>query len=321
MPTLEEVLRATSRTFAIGIEGLPRPLRDEMRVAYLILRVSDYLEDNTTLEPETKAALLDLWAEVLAGGDPAPELLEHLGSTDDPSPDTMAAHHASAIVHGLHELTSAPQQAIRRHTRDSTIGMARWVRRGPVIDNEADLDDYMHEVAGRVGYLITDLFSLASGRVAKNKEEMTKLAREFGLALQTVNIVRGIPSDIERGWFFVPKDLLPETVRTGDAFLAKGNEELALRTVDSLLEKASRHFQGAERYITLLPRFQAKMRYFCLLPYLFGVRTVALSRGNPNVLDSEVKLDRVEVRSIAAQTKLWGWSDRWIRRYGRELGA
>jgi len=321
MPTLQEVLRATSRTFAIGIEGLPRPLRDEMCVAYLILRVSDYLEDNTTLAPGEKATLLDSWAEVLEGNTPAEELLEHLGSTRDPSPDAMAAHHADAIVHGLQGLSSAPQEAIRRHTRDSTLGMARWVRRGPVIDSESDLDDYMHEVAGRVGYLITDLFSLASSRVAANKEVMTSLGREFGLALQTVNIVRGIPSDIERGWFFVPKDLLPKSAQTGEAFLAEANENLAIRTVDHLLEKASRHFESAERYITLLPRFQAKMRYFCLLPFFFGVRTVALSRGNQNVLASEVKLDRAEVRSIAAQTKLWGWSNRWIRRYAKELGG
>ncbi|NNM03630.1 MAG: squalene/phytoene synthase family protein [Gemmatimonadetes bacterium] len=320
MPTLEEVLRATSRTFAIGIEGLPRPLRDEMRIAYLILRVSDYLEDNTTLHPEEKGGLLDSWAQVLEGSPPPRELLEHLGSTRDPSPDAMAAHHASAIIHALQGLSTPAQQAIRKHTRDSTLGMARWVRRGPVIHDESDLDDYMHEVAGRVGYLITDLFARVSPRVAGEQEEMTALGREFGLALQTVNIVRGIPSDIQRGWFFVPRDLLPESVHSGEAFLAEANQDLALRTLDHLLDKASRHFEAAERYITLLPRFQAKMRYFCLLPFFFGVRTVALSRGNQDVLISEVKLDRAEVRSIAAQSKLWGWSNRWIRRYGRDLG-
>jgi phytoene/squalene synthetase len=84
MPTLEQVLRATSRTFAIGIEGLPRPLRDEMRIAYLILRVSDYLEDNTTLGSGEKSALLDSWASVLEGCPPARDLLDHLAGTEDP---------------------------------------------------------------------------------------------------------------------------------------------------------------------------------------------------------------------------------------------
>ena len=39
--------------------------------------------------------------------------------------------------------------------------------------------------------------------------------------------------------------------------------------------------KAAERYITLLPRFRGKLRYFCLLPFFFGVKTVALSRSNP----------------------------------------
>jgi farnesyl-diphosphate farnesyltransferase len=321
MSTLEQVLRATSRTFAIGIDGLPHPLREEMRVAYLILRVSDYLEDNTTLPVARKGALLDSWAATLEGGTPDPGLLGHLGSTEDPSPDSMAAHHAPAIVQALGDLSLPAQSVIRTHTLASTQGMARWVRRGPVIDTEEDLDDYMHEVAGRVGYLITDLFSLSSGRVKACQAEMTILAREFGLGLQTVNIVRGFPSDIARGWFFVPRQFLPDGIDSGKDFLAEDHRGEALEVVERLLRKASRHLESAERYISLLPRFQAKMRRFCLLPFLFGVRTVALSRGNPKVLDSEVKLSRDEVKGIAGKVALWGWSNRWIHRYAAALDS
>ena len=62
------------------------------------------------------------------------------------------------------------------------------------------------------------------------------------------------------------------------------------------------------------------MRYFCLLPFLFGVRTLALSTGNPAVLESEVKLDRREVKQIAWRARMWGWSNRWIHRYAFNLG-
>jgi len=319
MVTLEQVLRATSRTFAIGIEALPNPLREEMRIAYLVLRVSDYLEDNTTLEASTKASLLDAWAETLRGAEPAEALLDHLGSTEDPSPDSLAAHHALEILRALEELPSQAQERIRAHTRDSTLGMARWVRRGPDIQNEGDLDDYMHEVAGRVGYLITDLFFLYTDAIRAPHPEMMTLGREFGLALQTVNVVRGIPSDVQRGWFFVPRDFLTESIRSGRDFLREEHREEAMAVVDRLLAKASRHFQAAERYVLLLPRFQGKLRLFCLLPLFFGVRTVALSRGNSEVVRSEVKLGRGEVRKIARRTRLWAWSDGWIRRYVRAL--
>jgi len=317
MSTLEDVLRATSRTFAIGIEGLSQPLRDEMRIAYLILRVSDYLEDNTTLEDTEKAPLLESWADTLLGKPLESELMTHLGNTEDPSPDSTAAHHVSEIIQGLETLTPPAQTVIRSHTRDSTLGMARWVRRGPVIDTEGDLDDYMHEVAGRVGFLITDLFSLSSQGVRANQSKMMALGQEFGLALQTVNIVRGIPSDIERGWFFVPREFLPESIGSGEDFLAEANRQEAMAVVDRLLKKALRHFEAAEQYISHLPRFEARMRLFCLLPFLFGVRTVGLSRGNPNVLLSEVKLGRDEVRRIAGRARVLGWSNSWIHRYAR----
>jgi farnesyl-diphosphate farnesyltransferase len=197
--------------------------------------------------------------------------------------------------------------------------MARWVLRGPDIQTEADLDDYMHEVAGRVGYLITELFSLASPTVSRNRQEMMALGQEFGLALQTVNVVRGIPADIERGWFFVPRDFLPDPITDGRAFLEPARREDAVRIIDRLLEKATGHFAAAQRYIELLPPFKGRLRYFCLLPYFFGVRTLALSRQNPDVLVSEVKLARDEVRAIAGKSRLLGWSNSWIRRYAGAL--
>jgi farnesyl-diphosphate farnesyltransferase len=290
-----------------------------MRLAYLILRVSDYLEDNTTLPPQEKAALLDLWAETLNNGEPDPTLLAHLVGTDDPSPDAMAAHHTREILQGLRALPSDPKRVICTHTRDSTLGMARWVRRGPDFETEGDLDDYMHEVAGRVGYLITGLFSISSPKVRSMEAEMMELGREFGLALQTVNVVRGIPSDIERGWFFVPREFLPEDMLAGEEFLAAQNRDRAVEIVDRLLAKATRHFESAEGYIRLLPRFKGRLRFFCLLPYFFGVRTLALSRNNPEVLLSEVKLSRQEVRSIAKRSTLLGWSNGWIRGYARRM--
>lgn len=320
MASLENVLRQTSRTFAIGIEGLSYPLQNQMRIAYLVLRVSDYLEDNTTLPGSEKAALLDAWAETLGGAPVAQTLQHHLTATDDPSPDALAAHHARDILQALQELEGPAQDVIRRHTLDSTVGMARWVRRGPDFGTEADLDDYMHEVAGRVGYLITGLFSLASSTVREKEKEMMELGQEFGLALQTVNIVRGLPSDIERGWFFVPRAYLDREDRSGKEFMEEVYRPKALAVVERLLDKADRHFGAASRYVSLLPRLEGRMRYFCLLPYFFGLRTVALSRENPLVLEAEVKLPREEVRTISARTRLMGWSNRWIERFARGLG-
>ena len=94
MPTLDQLLRATSRTFALGIERLPQPLQEEIKVAYLVLRISDYLEDNESMEPARKIELLHRWHAVLQGADPVstlePDLIAAAGA-DDSIPDAQAA--------------------------------------------------------------------------------------------------------------------------------------------------------------------------------------------------------------------------------------
>ena len=83
MPTQNELLHAASRTFALGIDLLPRPLREEIETAYLLLRVSDYLEDNERMAARDKVALLTQWARVLEGAEPVDELADTLASVPD----------------------------------------------------------------------------------------------------------------------------------------------------------------------------------------------------------------------------------------------
>ena len=88
-----------------------------------------------------------------------------------------------------------------------------------------------------------------------------------------------------------------------------------------LVEKADRHLAAARAYIRLIPRRHHRVRLFCLLPLLFAVRTLALSRGNPEVLVRETKMTRGEVEAITRRAKMLGFSNRWIDRYCRRLGA
>lgn len=74
------------------------------------------------------------------------------------------------------------REIIVRHVINSTQGMARWTKIGPNVNDEAELDDYMFEVAGRVGYLMTQLFAWYSLFIRRKETEIMPLAREFGLA-------------------------------------------------------------------------------------------------------------------------------------------
>jgi farnesyl-diphosphate farnesyltransferase len=320
MPTLNELLHAASRTFALGIDLLPTPLRGEIEVAYLLLRVSDYLEDNERMAPREKVALLERWARVLGNEEPVDALSESLARVPEETPDALVARNTRQVFDALGPLRPEAREILVGHVRDSTLGMARWAHRGPRIETEADLDDYMHEVAGRVGWLLTELFALQIPGVEAEKDEMMSLGREFGLALQTVNVIRGLHGDWERGWVFIPQAFVPDGRDPHDLFAPGGrNRETEVAILEHLVPKAERHLEAARHYIAHIPRSEKGIRLFCLLPYLFAVRTLAISRKNPRVFHEETKITRPEVRRIAFWTRLLGGSDRWVLWYARHL--
>ena len=315
MATLQELLVRSSRTFAVGITLLPEPLRREVTVAYLLLRVSDYLEDNEERGVHEKIALLNSWRWVLGGEEERAGVLARLGTAREDTPDALVARNAATVLDGLDALAPEAREVLVRRVRESTLGMARWVARGSVFRTEADLDDYMHEVAGRVGHLLTELFARRLPGLAGRREDMMGLGREFGLALQTVNVIRGLHEDRERGWVYIPADFIPDPGPHPAELFEPENREAAMGVLGRLVRKAERHLDAARAYIRMIPRRHHRVRLFCMLPLLFAVRTLALSRGNPDVLERETKMTRREVMAVTRNARLLGFSNGWMDWY------
>ena len=311
----------SSRTFAVGIEILPEPLRGEIMVAYLLLRVSDYLEDNQELDDVRKIALLGSWIRVLGGEEERTMLIERLRAAREDTPDAFVARHAGTVLDGLERLDPDAREILTRRVRESSAGMARWVGRGSVFETEADLDDYMHEVAGRVGLLLTELFALRLSGLARRREQMMRLAREFGLALQTVNVIRGLHEDRDRGWVYVPVEFIPDPETQPAQLFEPNRHGTAMAVLARLVRKADGHLDAARSYIRMIPRRHHRVRLFCMLPLFFAVRTLALSRGNPAVLDRETKMTRREVVAVTRNAKLMGFANTWMDWYCRRLAV
>jgi farnesyl-diphosphate farnesyltransferase len=316
------MLRLVSRTFALSIEQLPSLLRDAITLAYLMFRVSDFLEDNEAMTPARKAELLQLWAGIL-GGDDGPEALEaHLADVDPNDPEAFVAQQAGEVMARLRKLPPELQQMICDEASDSAEGMARWQTRGSVVLTEDDMDDYMFEVAGRVGHMVIKVFGWYAQPIRELQEQLMPLAREFGLALQTVNVIRGLREDYERGWIYVPESFCAEVgLRPPDLFMPE-NIEKAIIVVDALADKAERHLGNGLALIKLLPRRYHRLRLACIWPLLFAARTLALTRQNLHqVLESEAKITRDEIKEIIVDTTRWGWSNRWLEDYYERLIA
>jgi len=315
------MLRLVSRTFALSIEQLPNLLQEAITLAYLAFRVSDFLEDNEEMPAAHKVELLNLWVRVIDGEVDADELTARLEDTNPDDPEAQVARHADAVLGYIHKLPEEIQGYILAECRESAVGMARWQARGPVVHDEADLDDYMFEVAGRVGHMLTHIFAWHYAPLRALHDEMMPLAREFGLALQTVNVIRGLRKDFERGWIFVPESFCTEVgIRPPDLFLPE-NLDKSLEVVEMLADKAEGHLRCGLDYVKRIPRRYHSIRLACMWPLFFAVRTLALSRQNVNVLRAEAKITRNEVRQIVIATQAFGWNNSWLDTYYEQLSA
>jgi len=318
---LRDMLRITSRTFAIGIEQLPGVLCDAGTVAYLLLRVSDYLEDNEDMPAEEKIRLLNLWAEILKGNANCIDLTSQITVVDSSNPDALVAQHADDVLAQLSSLPREVQEIINDNVISTTYGMARWVERGPQVFDEADMDDYMFEVAGRVGYLLTHLFAWYSIQIRSKKDIPLPLAREFGLALQTVNVIRGLRKDYERGWVYIPKKFLAVVNLSAKELFQPENRAEAIKVLDMLADKAERHLHAALACVKTLPRWQHRIRLACIFPLMFAIRTLAISRRNTHVFENEAKMTREDVKRIVLDSTIWGWSNTWLDSYYEKLNV
>lgn len=318
-PHPTQMLRAVSRTFALSIERLPKGLRDMVATAYLLFRVSDCLEDNINLVAPQKAELLHLWTKVLTDSIPVDMLTGKIHHLDESDPEVYVAKHAGEIIDRLRSFPEPIQEIITKHVNETSLGMARWQKNGPEVRNEEEMDDYMHQVAGRVGYLLTDLFAWYSPVINERRERLLPLARHFGLALQTVNIIRGLRKDYERGWVYVPRSFYEPLGLTRDDLFCPENAVQILKVIQRLADKAETHLQYGLNYITSLPKWLHGLRLACMWPLLFAVRTLAVSRDNIDVIISEAKITRTDVKKIIRETTLFGWSNNWLTSYYNRL--
>jgi len=316
-----DLLRITSRTFAIGIERLPGVLCEATTVAYLLLRVSDYLEDNEEMQADEKIALLNQWVNVLREECAVDEIVARVANADVSNPDAIVTQHAKEILLHLNSLPYEVREIIVRHVINSTQGMARWTKIGPNVNDEAELDDYMFEVAGRVGYLMTQLFAWYSLFIRRKETEIMPLAREFGLGLQTVNVIRGMRGDFDRGWVYIPKKFISAMGLSSEPLFDPEHRQEALKVLDMMTDKAERHLLEALKYVKSLPRWQHGIRLGCIYPLMFAIRTLAVSRRNAQVFESEAKITRDEVKKIVFDSTMWGWSNTWLDRYYEELSV
>jgi farnesyl-diphosphate farnesyltransferase len=221
-PSLDELLEASSRTFALTIPFLPEPERAQVTVAYLLFRIADTLEDAAEWSGERRAAGLRRFEALLRdSGATAGDALEGarcFAAQILLEPPTAHAGYLSllraspSVFAALSALPAAARAAIVAHTARTASGMADLCARLPEdgslkLRSLAELRGYCYLVAGIVGELLTELFLLARPRLARASAALRADARAFGEGLQLTNILKDAAQDASEGRRFLPSEV------------------------------------------------------------------------------------------------------------------
>ncbi len=161
-----ETTRAAGKTFALACRLLPRDVRDDVHLLYLVLRTLDDLVDHGLPDAQPRLRAVELWAD----GGPAS------------SPE-------SRVLDDLDRRYGLPRDVVR----DFCAGMRQDLN-GHQPQTEDDLDRYCYRVAGTVGLLMCALLG-TTGDAAQARDAAIAL----GVAMQRTNILRDIDEDARAG--------------------------------------------------------------------------------------------------------------------------
>lgn len=316
------ILPSVSRTFALSIRLLPGQLRDAVLASYLLCRIADTVEDDHSATVERKAKLLQTLLVALDD----PRAANSIAASADELVAGERAHvelvrgtpHVIAMYGALDE---RPRGRVRHWVTEMVRGMEKFVRLYPNGIRIRTLDEYKeycYYVAGTVGNLLTDLWHEYDSAVGVDVyRALWRRCRDFGEALQTVNILKDIAWDAtHENAIYIPGDSLAAHGSSHRLLLDPAHTTQNHAAVEELISLAWQDLDGALEYMLMLPRRALRIRAFCLLPLLFACATLReLSRSRAMLREGgSVKISRREVRALMAVGLLAVGSNSAIRR-------
>jgi farnesyl-diphosphate farnesyltransferase len=312
---LTDLLRATSRSFYLTLRALPRAVRPQISLAYLLARTADTIADTELVPAEQRLDALKRLRERIQGASSTPLNLGALAQQQGAAAEKLLLEKIEDSLTLLQTLSPADQKLVRAVLVTITGGQELDLRRfvGASADNlvaletAAQLDDYTYRVAGCVGEFWTKLCRAhLFPQPWLDDAQLLADGIRFGKGLQLVNILRDLPADLRQGRCYLPKDKLETAGLLPEVLLSPINEAKFRPLFHEYLDRAESHLAAGWRYTNALPFGQVRVRLACAWPVLMGVKTIEKLR-TASVLDLQqrVKVSRAEVRSIFLRSLLF----------------
>ena len=265
---------ASGSSFYYSFLFLPPPRRRAITAMYAFCREVDDVVDEAT-DPGVAQTKLDWWrgeVERLFNGAPS-----------HPVTQALAPH-------------TQPFGITRERMQQVIDGMQMDLRQNRYLDF-ANLKTYCHLVAGVVGELSAGIFG--------NRDEPTmSYARQLGLALQMVNIIRDVGEDARRGRVYLPlDDLQAAGVKVSDVVAGHYSDGF----VSVMRVQAARARSAYRAALASLPAVeQPAQRPGLIMGAIYLTLLDEIERENFRVLHQRIALTPLRKFAIASRTWLWG---------------
>jgi farnesyl-diphosphate farnesyltransferase len=296
------LLRDVSRSFYLTLRVLPKEIRPQVSLAYLLARATDTIAD-TKAVPRAKRVY-------------ALQQLQNLSHV--PELGTIAAQQTSAgekqllerledCIVTLGQFDEADGRRIQELLKIIVSGQIFDLQRFPgetekelvALSNDEELDRYTEMVAGCVGEFWTKMCVAHLPALGDwDVEEMSALGVRFGKGLQLVNVLRDIPKDLRIGRCYLP-------VSQPSALLDPRNFEMIRPLYKHWLDTALAHLDAGWQYTTRIPRSEFRLRLACIWPIWIGLMTIARLRAeNPLDPARRIKISRGQVYGMMVRSFL-----------------
>lgn len=325
---LDDLLREVSRSFHRTLRVLPRAIRPQISLAYLLARATDTIADTTLVPLDRRIHALDRLRDSILHPDCSPPDLSPFLSSAPVSVGTDSEQRLlrqlGRVLDELRRLNPSDQQHITDVLQIITGGQRLDLERFGAADaahlvaleDDTELDDYTWRVAGCVGEFWTRMCRAHLLSEARwQTEEFAHNGIRFGKGLQLVNILRDLPQDLRQGRCYLPRNRLNEAHLTPTDLLNASVYPRFQPLYESYLNRAAEHLAAGWSYTNALPWNQARLRLACAWPILIGLETLQQLRCH-NILDASVrlKISRREVGHIIRRTLLrYPWPGWWAR--------
>jgi farnesyl-diphosphate farnesyltransferase len=308
--SLRHLLKCVSRSFYLSLIVLPKPVREQIGLAYLFCRAADTIADTHIVPASERQQVLDMFRHQFQLPIPKTGDLDRLQQLLRPHQATAGEgellQSLPACFAVYTTFSESDQELIRALVLTLTKGMEMDLAHFPTemsqvvraLPGADDLDRYTYYVAGVVGAFWTRMHAAHLPALQGcDIEGLCQRGIRFGQGLQMVNVLKDIAHDIKLGRCYLPQsELAGLQVDVQDL---QHPETLArIRPLlDGLVRLTLDHLDQARDYICELPMGMIRLRLSCMWPLLFAVQTLAAICKSPDLLspDVRVKIPRGDV--------------------------